>query len=194
MKLRKTDASTRGEGLSAEAVTRMEKELDALRRQVAGLPASLERMHIESAIAALETRIKMATQSSPMTGDAFLDEQIKSLEKQRDNLRSLLTESPGDSDLSSVRAKISQLNIQIEILRAHAVPLTMGPPSGTADAIKRLEKERDDFKARSKNLPQGMERDSVETAINEIEIRIDMLRALSNPAPSRLQGFGVLPL
>ncbi len=190
--MKKTDTPITGEGLSVEAIRRMEKERDSLKSQLPGMAAGLDRMDVESAISALETRIKMARASSPVTNDPELDEKIKSLEKQRDDLRRMLADGGGGSDLSSLPQKISGLNVQIEMLRAFSMPSTMGPPPGTADKIQSLEKERDDLKKKLNNLRPGLDRDNIESAISEIEIKIAMLKALSNPAPSSLQGVGIL--
>jgi hypothetical protein len=76
------------------------------------------------------------------------------------------------------------------MVKAMARPEIMGPAIG--DSIERLTKERDELKGRLKNLPEGMDRIYIESSIGELEIRIEMVRALSNPAPSNLQGFGIL--
>ena len=83
------------------------------------------------------------------------------------------------------------MNTRIEMIKVMARPEIMGPAIG--DSRERLIRERAELEDRLKNLREGSaDRAYVESAIAELDIRIEMIKALSNPAPSNLQGLGVL--
>jgi uncharacterized coiled-coil DUF342 family protein len=189
MKLLRKNQSATFEGLTPSDLKAQRKLLADFKAKLKNLPPGLERMGIQSAISEMETRLKMAETLSPVA-DPAVAEKIKFLEKERDDLRAMQADMPNGPAQGAIAARISDLNIRIEMVKAMARAEIMGPAIG--DSIEKLTKERDDLKNQLKNLPEGMDRVYIESSITELEIRIDMIRALSNPAPSNLQGFGIL--
>ncbi len=189
MKLLRKNESAKGQGLTDVDLKVQRRKPADLNARLKNLPPGLERTGIQSAISEIETKLKMAQTLSPVM-EPETAEKIKYLEKERDDLRATQADMPNGPAYGAIAARISDLNIRIEMVKAMATPQITR--SAIGNELQRLTKERDGLKNQLKNLPEGAERAYAESALAALEIRIEMVRALSNPAPSNLQGFGIL--